>query len=492
MTGLNPPKLLVILTLPMLSACSHDNGGSASKSNPFAGTVDRVHLPQVMDGIGKYVGRGYRGWEFYADPRSCTLPLFDLGDPSVIDVQDAPGYEGRYVSGDSKSTFFNKLSGDVSVSGTYEGFSGEITTTFSKEVLKNRHNSFASSQNTHTYYSLTLLDKAPLLPDVKTDFDSMEPEKLFEKYGTHYLRGIYLGARVSYSSHVDRSAISEKFNLKATMRASYLDIVEGKASGEHIDKQDLEQITTNREIKVVGGDPALGKDIEEGIGKSSDKYNTWAQSIEKHMSIADFDAGGLRPIYELVDDEQRRAQLASAWETFMASRTDDTLTEEDPPVVSKNSEFILVHKDGRYFGEAPYDALYGYYYPKMSGNTPVKLKFAGDKSALREDNNVEIKTTEEFPDSFWTGKWSERIKLGAFGDKHNIYYWIEYGGKTNWIIEKNVPSFEDRRIRFGDEVRIRNDAYSDQYLVPSGNNFLTTATALKNSNNVWTIEEAPE
>jgi hypothetical protein len=491
MPGLNPPKSLVFLTLPLLAACGTEPqpGGSGKTPPPFSREVSQVHTGQVVESIGKYLGRGYRGWQFYADPRSCTLPLFDLGDLSVIDVQDAPGYEGRFISGERKTSFYNKLTGDVSVSGTYEGFSGEVTTTFGTEALENRHNSFATSLNTHTYYSLTLLDKAPLLDSVRSDLASMEPIQLFEKYGTHYLKAFYLGGRVQYSSHIDRSRVSKNFRIKASMTASYLKMVEGKAAVGNINKRDLEQISTNQKLKVIGGEPDLAKDVEQGIGASSEKYNAWAKSVEGRMSIADFEAGGLRPIYELVEDAGRRSELEAAWESFMEGKTDKSLTEADPPSVKQNSKFRLIHKNGRKFGKAPYNASYSYYYPKMSGSEAAILQFGGDKSDLNDGNSVEIKTTESFDDT-WTGKWSERVRLGAFGNKHNLYYWDEYRNKTDWTILRNVPSFEDNAIRFGDEVKIRNDAYRDQYLVPDSNGYLTTATELNNTENVWVI--APE
>jgi hypothetical protein len=72
--------------------------------------------------------------------------------------------------------------------------------------------------------------------------------------------------------------------------------------------------------------------------------------------------------------------------------------------------------------------------------------------------------------------------LGAFKLKKWLYYWIPYGAKTNWIVEKVIPS-SDPRVRYGDAVRIRNEHFA-QYLAPSDDGFLTTVQTPF----VWTVK----
>lgn len=434
-----------------------------SKDKP---PYDPLHAEQIRAGIKEFLGRGYRGYEFYADPRSISLPLFDLPDEKDVNIQDGTEWDGRFASGETKTEFYNEFFGAASVSGIYNGFSGEITSNFNKSTLKSRANSFATANITQTYYRLDLLDSAQLKKDVLNDLLNMEPVALFDKYGTHYLKSIYIGGKISYSSFVDRTKISEGFKLEATVKASYAEVVTGSASGGGVDKKDIEQVTSNKRLLVKGGDPAEAARIMNSVGEPSENYTAWSRSVPKNMTISDIANGGVVPIYELVEDPERQEILKDAWEPYMASHTDETLKEDEPEVIKKNSSFLAKSEDGRYFGEAPYDWSYSFYYPTMT-DSGIELQLDSGSESLENNNNVKIKTSESFD-----GGWADYVYLGAFFWKGNLYYWVPYDAKTNWIIKRVIPG-SDPNIRYGDEVLIKNDHY-DQYLAPAKNGFLTT------------------
>jgi len=436
---------------------------------------DPAHAQQVTKGIEEYLGKGYRGFQYYANPESCTFSLFDLAGEKNVDIHQTPSWEGRFASGENKTEFYDEFFAKASVSGVYDGFSGEITSNFTKAALKNRAHSFATANIAQTYYRLTVLDSARLKEDVLKDLMNMEPVALFDKYGTHYLKSIYIGGRISFSSFVDRSKVTENFNIEAAVNASYAEVVKGSASGGSVAKSDIEQVTRHKKILVKGGNPALASNIQDGVGEPSKNYNDWSTSVPQFMSISDIADNGMVPIYELVEDEQRRADLEKAWKPYMEAHTDDVLKEGEPEVIVKNASFMLRSEDGRYFGKAPYDRWSQYYYPTIS-STGMELKLDSGGEALETNHNVQIKTTESFD-----GSWAEYVYLGAFKLKKWLYYWIPYGAKTNWIVEKVIPS-SDPRVRYGDAVRIRNEHFN-QYLSPSDDGYLTTIDALYS----WTM-----
>lgn len=455
-------KLIVFILVVLISAAAIYFW---PKEDP---PYDPAHAEQVKKGIVKYLGKGYKGYQFYASTESCTFSLFDLSDPEVVDIQDTPKWEGRFASGENKTEFYDEFFTKVSVSGVYDGFSGEITSTFNSSTLKNRTHSFATANIAQTYYRLTLLDNAPLKKDVVQDLMQLEPNALFDKYGTHYLKSIYIGGRISFSSFADRSKVTKTFNLQATLDASYLEVVKGSASGGAVDKKDIEIVSRNKRIIVKGGDPAKAGNVQDGSGEPAESYNAWAASVPDFMSISDIADNGMVPIYELVDDVERRAMLETAWKTYMEQHTDDVLKEGEPEVITKTASFKLKGGDGRYYGNAPYDLLSSYYYPIIS-NTAQMLQFDSGSDELETGHNVNIKTPEVFD-----APWADYVYLGAFGNKNNLYYWIRkgYEAKTNWYIDRVVPG-SDPRIRYSDTVLIRNQHY-DQYLAPAKNDFLTT------------------
>lgn len=424
--------------------------------------------PNVVSGIAEFLGKGYKGYEYYADPRSITSRLFDVNDLNVVQVQETPSYDGTFVYGESRKEYFNALSGSIELAGNYAGFSGEVTGSFSNQVLRNTNNVFATSNVTQAYYRLTLTDAAKLLPEAITDMASLEPEALFDKYGTHYLKSIYIGARVSFTSNADITKVSKDFDMTAAVKAAYGEVVKGEASGGTVSKEDLQEVSRNKHLRVMGGDPAKASAVIAGSGEPADNYRDWSESVPDFVSIADFGKGGLVPLYKLAATEERRAELLTVWQTYMDERTNDILQEDDPkPVgVLKNSKFKLLSEDDRYIAKA--ESATRYYYAKLAQG-PVVLQFGGDGKALTSGSLVQIKTTETFK-----GSWKDYNLLGAFGNATELYYWNDYGSKSNWIIEKTDPSQKGAPIYFGETVYIRNEAYDDQYLVPYKNNYLTT------------------
>ncbi|MDM7950256.1 hypothetical protein [Hydrogenophaga sp.] len=113
------------------------------------------------------------------------------------------------------------------------------------------------------------------------------------------------------------------------------------------------------------------------------------------------------------------------------------------------------------------------------GNQALTLLLDGGNRPLTHGISLSIKTTE-----VWKGKWKARTFLGAFGDVHQLYYWDDYGSKTNWIVEK-PKGRTGEAIHCGDEVWIRNEAYADQYLRTDKDNCLSTD---KTQRQTWTFE----
>lgn len=440
-----------------------------------------LHAEQIRSGINEFLGKGYKGYDKYANSDSCTFALFDLIDEKHVDVQDGTGWTGRFATGETKTEFYDEFFGAASFEGTYDGFSGEITGSFNSKALRNRENSFATANNTITYYRLTLLETAPIKEEVQADLMEMDPEALFDKYGTHYLQSIYIGGRVNFSSYVNRVTVKDEFKMEAAMKASYGKVVSGSASGGTENKKAVDEVTANKTIMVKGGDPAYAAKIMDGVGEPSDNYEKWSTSITDYMTISDIADKGMVPIYMLVQDPTRRAELEPAWTAYMEAHTDDVLKEGEPEVVTKSSKFLLKEKDGgRYVGIAPYHWNWSYYYPSVA-NEGVTLKFDSGSDDLEDKNIVRITTTETFKQN-----WKDYIYLGAFKLKDNLYYWEPYGAKTNWAIERVVPG-SDKRIRFGDEIMIKN-VHFKQYLQPANNEFLTT----REDSYKWTVMPIPE
>ena len=437
---------------------------------------------RAASGVREFLGKGYQGWEYYADPRSVLRPLFDLSDLSVVEVQDAPSFDGTFVYGESRRSYFKQLSASIALAGAYEGFSGEVSGAFSNDVLNSSRNVYATNNAVQAYHRLTLKDTAQLLPEVAQAIATAAPNTLFDTYGTHYLRSVLIGARVSFSSHVNSTRVSSNFQMSTAVKAAYLNLVKGEASGGVVNTNDLAQVAGNRHIRVMGGDPAKANSIIDAGGNVADDYRQWAASVPNFVSIADFGKGGLVPLYELAATPQRRAELETAWGQYMLAKTNPLLLEDpaQPAVILKNARIKLRNADDRYLAEA--ESATRYYYARM-GEKPQVMKLDGGKRPLVHGSSLKIKTTEA-----WQGKWRARTYLGAFGDARQLYYWDDYGSKSNWIIEKDSGGQAGDPIRYGEPVRIRNEAYAEQFLRTDRDNYLTTSKEFPVQ--TWVIEPA--
>lgn len=233
-----------------------------------------MHAEEVHDGIVEFLGYGYKGYEYFATCDSCTKTLFDLTDETNVEIQDGSSWKGRFASGDNKSEFFSDYFAGASISGKTPLFSGDLTAKFSKSVLNNRAHSFATSLITQSYYRLKLKENVPLKTKVVQYLNTLPAKALFDKYGTHYLNSIYIGGRITFSSHIDRSKVEENSDIKAAINASYNQTVSSSASGGSRHKNTIEQLIKNKTVEVYGGDPALAANVQNSIGKPSESYKS--------------------------------------------------------------------------------------------------------------------------------------------------------------------------------------------------------------------------
>ena len=53
---------------------------------------DPAHAQQVTKGIEEFLGKGYKGYQYYANPESCTFSLFDLDGEKNVDIHQTPSW----------------------------------------------------------------------------------------------------------------------------------------------------------------------------------------------------------------------------------------------------------------------------------------------------------------------------------------------------------------------------------------------------------------
>ena len=282
----------------------------------------------TMPGL-ESLGWGYEVFEGdYASTRSTTLPLFDLTDmveqqvkshtymiPRGVNFQELAEYAGKWITGKTIQEHQTKLLQQTGISGAYMGFKASLEVSFDRSTFRRSTYQYATYIDLLQRWQLRLPDYATLSsilkPNVAEDIESLLAEDLFEKYGTHYLWGIIVGARAAYSSATNTQAYKSTESLAIDAQASYEAFVSVKSKTEI--EASVAEFRKNSKTRTTtkGGNPALGRQILE-MGK----YDEWIASTEDWPAFVDFAYRGLRPIWELCTDESRKGILKEAYKDY--------------------------------------------------------------------------------------------------------------------------------------------------------------------------------
>jgi hypothetical protein len=165
------------------------------------------------------------------------------------------------------------MSQSISMSASYGAFfTASVTTNFSRDKYTSYDYAFCTIERCIRFWRLTLpftdIEKLRtlMLSEARDDIDTMDPEILFEKYGTHLTTEVVVGARADYNCEVEKNESTEniKTKISACAEASFKAFTgSGEYSGEW--ETDIKTFQSNSSIylKVAGGRAEYGLLISE-------------------------------------------------------------------------------------------------------------------------------------------------------------------------------------------------------------------------------------
>jgi hypothetical protein len=426
----------------------------------------------------EWLGCGYKGYEYYADTRSVvgTHSIFDMKKLKA-NYETIAHSEEHSTTGDNKSKYYSKLFANLELGGTYEMFSASVTTSFDKSLLLNYESDFGSKTRVAQLYRLSVPDDAPLDETFSSDLNSMDPDKLFDKYGTHVLRSFIVGGRFQYWSYSEKSSQEQNFNFKVALDAGFDKVFKAKGGGGSELSQEEKNVISRGQYDNWGGD------VVEGT------YQQWFAGIkESNAAIAAFEKGSLVALYELVrDNPERRELLKAAHDSYMKRHAAPVMLKPDPdappgPVklqaLKYGDPFRLQTEDGTYwvsdnseefsnnplgpFGKGPQE-----YFPKLRKADGVKLYFdAGTQGEINPENYLMIRTTE---DSVSNYNFLARFTLDT-----RAYYYTEGWDEEKWVVTKVSNNTDKQHLFYGDVVEISMYKWPTYTLCKSGDYLSTT------------------
>lgn len=296
----------------------------------------------------------------YADPFSITRPLFDYPTiepfqpdekhsylkPDLVHYRALRQGDIKIFHGSSLQDYQHKLSASLKIDGGTAMFAGSVETEFDQTSRSTTTMEFTTAMDLYSRALLTLPDErelTPILrPAVRDDLEGgADPQTLFERYGTHYLAKVVIGARASHSSATNTTRFTSSLSVAVAAEMHYKGLVgrlDATAKAKY--QSDLESFSkaSKIQVRVRGGIEAYGRDIAE-----RGAYDKWLESVDDRPVFNDFAPDSLRPLWDLCEDPTRRRALADAYEDFARSRP----TLEEPSIVPIY-QFHQVYQDGWY------------------------------------------------------------------------------------------------------------------------------------------------
>jgi hypothetical protein len=195
------------------------------------------------------------------------------------------------------------------------------TAAFSEKYVYGYYSQYLQYRSFRFYIDDELITKFKqyLSLSFQSDVQSLNPEMIVKKYGTHVLAEIVLGAKldVLYQAEIGADVRSElqKNGYDAAIKTTF-----GFWTSRlnEIDSAMLRKVKSPAlSFRVAGGDPSKIKLVESTRGRHVD-INDWLKSIgtQNYVFIG---TRSTIPLYRLIPNEEKRAEVEAYIATFLES-----------------------------------------------------------------------------------------------------------------------------------------------------------------------------
>jgi hypothetical protein len=280
-----------------------------------------VSSATVQQGSSKFnlIGYGYDIIGKYADTSSVKAPAVNIeayaaAQPDRVSI-------GRTTSGGAWSMyakdaedFAYKISSKLKESKGMMLFKHTITDAFpGQDALSNKY-IYAQYEYAMTWKTIRtdIVDarvKDYLTPGFRNDVQSLTPENLVKKYGTHILSGVTLGAKFNVYYQA-KSAGSDKLHSSIVGFTYALKQVFGVMSGflDPLKPADINAISEPKLVyEAIGGDPSKVKRIVAD-GKTQIRFNEWVSTCTEDKALFT-NIVSMVPLYELIGNPTKKAEI---------------------------------------------------------------------------------------------------------------------------------------------------------------------------------------
>lgn len=282
-----------------------------------------VSLRSAGDGNYDLLGYGYDATKEFANANSAKAKVVDIDkiireSPSLIEAGIIGSQYGTLVSGKDYREYTKNVSLKVKATGSYKLFTGALNGSFSQEELSSRSYSYASYDLKVQRRRLTIyanesdLYMKYLTPDFMRDYKLLSAEQLINKYGTHVLKDIVLGGKLSIIYRCQTDSWSKKEAVEAGISVGVSKIFNIDVNGGHSSSEIENNRHTSLRYYTIGGDPSnslIGSVKPDGEVSVID-IAPWQKSVTlANAQLVDINEDGLIPLYRLIPDSKKRNEV---------------------------------------------------------------------------------------------------------------------------------------------------------------------------------------
>lgn len=301
---------VALLMLSCFSSCKKDiSSGVIGTSQRSAGDKDLDLLGHGYNALGRFANE-QEGKGLVIDVKKIRSEQANRIEVGTLSYQNF-----NVNSAEDSRTYIKNILTKINIDTKYLLFSSTL------------RSSFADYDSTETTYSYASVDKLVItkklaiimgIDEIKSNYlsasflsdcETMSPQDIIKYYGTHVLRDITLGGKISATYRSQISSSDKKHKVEIGVKAGVFKVFGlgmSVGGGTNINESELtENKNQTLTYSAVGGNPSINiagtVNLAPGTTIPTIDLTAWQNSVDLNNShLIDIAQDGLIPIYDLV------------------------------------------------------------------------------------------------------------------------------------------------------------------------------------------------
>ncbi|WP_433625665.1 MAC/perforin domain-containing protein [Chryseobacterium cucumeris] len=320
--------------LLFMGSCSSDDLNNESTPDSPAKTNRLSAAKFAGDGAYDVLGHGFNATGEYANANSAGFKVIDIdrfkseqAARLLSENTNTQQYLEEY--GENAETYSKMVSTKVDATAGIPLFKKTVSVGFNSAVTTN-HKFDAK----YIYGSYNLIIKQKRLrfnattdmladyvtPEFTQDLQTKTPQQIVEDYGTHVMIDIYTGAKMDIMFQSETTNESRDRAARIGVKVGVKSIFDVDVTNDVNTSESSMNYSKKLSYRTRGGDPSKGLVGELNLDQAAPKINitNWQSSSTASNSVlVEFGNNGLVPIYNLVKDAAKKAQLKTYVDQYL-------------------------------------------------------------------------------------------------------------------------------------------------------------------------------